>query len=91
MPDHLEEGRKLRNFLIHDYFLTHEGQLGTRNGRMAVFKELLHIERHLKRGADLLNGLRVAVGEAVDGRSRKASEGGEVVFSVKLDVGNGEA
>ena len=91
VPEHLEEGRRLRNLLIHDYFLKRDGKLSTRNGRMAVLKELLHIERHLKRGADSLNGLRVAVGKAMDGRSRKASEGGEVVFSVKLDVGNGEA
>ena len=58
---------------------------------MAVLKELLDIQQHLKRGADSLNGLRVAVGEAMDRRSRGASEGGEAVFSVQLDVGKGEA
>ena len=91
VPEYLEEGRKLRNFLIHDYFLKREGKFGTRNGRMAMLKELSDIERHLKRGADLLNGLRVAVGKAMDGRTRKAGEGGEVVFSAELNVGKEEA
>ena len=91
VPEYLDEGRRLRNFLIHDYFLKRDGKFATRNGRMAMLKELLDIQQHLKRGADLLNGLRVAVGEAMDGQSRKASEGGEVVFSVKLDVGKAEA
>ena len=53
---------------------------------MAVLKELLDIEMHLKRGADLMNGMRVAVGEAMDGPGRSGSGGGEVVFSVELDV-----
>ncbi len=91
VPEHLEEGRRLRNFLVHDYFLKRDGKFVTRNGRMAVLKELLDIQQHLKRGAELLNGLQVAVGKAMDGHSRKASESGEVVFSVELDVGKGEA
>jgi hypothetical protein len=91
VPEYLEEGRRLRNFLIHDYFLKRDVEFGTRNGRMAVLKELLDIQQHLKRSAGLLNGLRVAVGEPMDGRSRGASEDGEVVFSVQLDVGKGEA
>ena len=45
VPVYLEEGRQLRNFLIHDYFLKREGKFGTRNGRMAVLKELSDIER----------------------------------------------
>lgn len=91
VPGYLERGRTLRNFLIHEFFLKREGRFGTRDGRMALLKELLHIERQLKHGADLLNGLRVAVGEPLDERARKAGEGGTVVFSVKLDVGKGEA
>lgn len=91
VPEYLEEGRKLRNFLIHDYFLKRKGKFGTRNGRMAMLKELSDIERHLKCGADLMNGLRVAAGEAVDGRTRKGGEGGEVVFSATLSVGKEKA
>ena len=91
VPEHLEEGRRLRNFLIHDYFLERKGKFRTRKGRMAMLTELLDIEQHLKRGADLLNGLRVAVGEALDGRTGKASEGEEVVFSVEMDVRTGDA
>ena len=90
VPEYLEEGRKLRNFLIHDYFLNRDEQFGTRNGRMAMLEELLDIQRHLERGTDLLNGLRVAVGEAMGGRTRMASEGGDVVYSVTLDVGKGK-
>ena len=91
VPEHLEEGRRLRNFLIHDFFLERKGKFRTRRGRMAMLKELLDIEQHLKRGADLLNGLRVAVGEALDGHTGKTSEGGEVVFTVELDVRRGDA
>ena len=86
VPEYLDEGRRLRNFLIHEYFLQREDKLGTKRGRMAVLKELLEIEMHLKRGADLMNGMRVAVGEAMDGPGRSGSGGGEVVFSVELDV-----
>ena len=86
VPQDLEEGRRLRNFLIHDYFLERDGKFGTRDGRIGMLKELQRIEQHLKRGEYLLNGLRVAVDQAKQGGSRQASEGSEVVFSVKLDV-----
>ena len=86
VPQYLNEGRRLRNFLIHDYFLSRTEQMGTESGRRAVLKELTRIEQHLQRGADLINGLRVAVGQGMDGRTRPGTEGSEVVFSARLDV-----
>ena len=86
VPQYLEEGRRLRNFLIHDYFLRREEQLGTESGRMAMFEELTKIEQHLQRGADLINGLRVSIGRGMDGETTPSNEGSEVVFSAKLHI-----
>ena len=87
VPEFLDEGRRLRNFLIHDYFIRRNEQLATQNGRMAVLKELSGIEQHLRRAADLINGLRVAIGRQVDERKMQpGSRGRDVVFSAELRI-----
>ena len=87
VPQYLEEGRRLRNFLIHDYFLRREEQLGTESGRMAMLEELTEIEQPLQRGADLINGLRGSIGRGLDGETTPSNEGSEVVFSAELYIG----
>ena len=90
VPQHLEEGRRLRNFLMHDYFLSRKEQLGTESGRMAMLEELKRIEQHLQRGAGLINGLRVAIGQAMDGGTTPSTKGGKVVCSAELYIGKPE-
>ena len=91
VPEHLNEGRRLRNFLIHEFFLKRMEELRTESGRMALLKELIEIERHLKRGEDLINGLRVAVGEAMNAGSRPEGKRSQVVYSVDLHIDNPES
>ena len=86
VPEYLDEGRRLRNFLIHEYFLKRKEKLRIESGRMAILEELIEIEQHLRGGANLINGLRVAIDEAVDGRKATGPEDRDVVFSVKLEL-----
>lgn len=86
VPPYLDEGRRLRNFLIHDYFLSRKKQIGTESGRMAMLEELTAIEQHLRRGTDLINGWRIAIGESISGRTSPGTDGGEPVFSVELEI-----
>ena len=87
VPQFLDEGRRLRNFLMHDYFLSRRDQLATEDGRMAMLKELSGIELHLSRAAGLINGVRVAVSRQPDGRMMPGgSDGADVVFSAELHI-----
>ena len=87
VPQFLDEGRRLRNFLIHDYFLSRKEQLTTEDGRMAMLKELSGIELHLRRAAGLMNGVRVAVSRQLDeGTTPGGSDGADVVFSAELYI-----
>ena len=83
VSDFLDETRRRRNFLIHDYFLKRSGDMSIEAGRVAVLRELADIEGQLRRGAGLVNGLRVAI-EAARNGERPPNDGSEVVFTVKL-------
>ena len=83
VSDFLDETRRRRNFLIHDYFLKRSDDMGIETGRVAVLRELVDIEAQLRRGAGLVNGLRVAIEAARNGESPRKDKS-EVVFTVKL-------
>ena len=83
VSDFLDKTRRRRNFLIHDYFLKRSDAMGTDAGRAAVLRELVDIEAQLRRGADLVNGLRVAIEAARNGEPPRNGDS-EVVFTVKL-------
>ena len=83
VPKFLDEARERRNFLIHKYFLTRANEMGVECGRLAMLRELVGIEAQLRRGVDLVNGLRVAIEEAKMGERGEKDEG-ETIFSVKL-------
>ena len=89
VPEFLDEARQRRNFLIHEYFLRRSDEMGGAGGRFAILRELIGIEAHLRRGTELVNGLRVAIGEAQE-RQRNEGGDGETVFSGKLSIGGGE-
>ncbi len=89
VPDFLDEARKRRNFLAHSYFLKRSGEMGVAEGRFAIVRELVAIEAHLRRGTELVNGLRVAISEAQKGL-RTEGGNGETVFSVRLNIGGAE-
>lgn len=90
VPQYLEEGRRLRNFLIHDYFLSRKEQIATERGRKTMLKELTGIEQQLRRGADLMNGFRVAIGRVMEGGTTPEREDGEIIFSAKVEIRNPE-
>ena len=83
VPEFLDEARKRRNFLIHEYFVERDNQMSTESGRFAILTELADIEAQLRRGEDLVNGLRVAVEETKMGERKEEVEG-KTIFSVKL-------
>ena len=83
VSDFLDETRQRRNFLIHDYFLIRSDDIGIDTGRVAVLRELKDIEAQLRRGAGLVNGLRVAIEAARNGEPPR-NDDSEVVFTVKL-------
>ena len=60
--------RTVRNFLIHSYFKNKESKLKTRTGRMEMLMELVSIETPIRNAKELLNGISVAVGEAIRNR-----------------------
>ena len=57
--------------------------MSTESGRFAILTELADIEAQLRRGEDLVNGLRVAVEETKMGERKEEVEG-KTIFSVKL-------
>ena len=61
VEDSFKKTRDKRNFLIRHYFLERQNKFQTRSSRMEALRELLSIEKTLKRAMDLANGMRVAV------------------------------
>jgi len=85
VPEFLDEAKERRNFLIHEYFLTRSDEMGVEGGRLAMLRELAGIEAHLRRGAALVNGLRVAIEDAKKG-VREEKGAGKTIFSIKLRI-----
>ena len=83
VSEFLDETKRRRNFLIHDYFLKRSDDMGIETGRLEMLRELLDIQAQLRRGAGLVNGLRVAIEAARNGEPPRNDES-EVVFTVKL-------
>ena len=54
-------------------------------GRLEILRELVDIQDELCRAAGLVNGLRVAVAETIQGEQDERSDS-ETVFSVKLNI-----
>ena len=92
VPEFLDEARERRNFLIHKYFLTRANKMGVECGRLSMLRELVGIEAQLRRGVDLVNGLRVAIEEAKMGERGEKGEG-ETIFKSNCEPkkGNSEA
>ena len=86
VPKYFDQTRIRRNFLIHEYFLKRSDDLETENGRMAVLKELIEIESQLRKATDLINGMRVAIGESMEGKRGDVGGDKEAIFSVTLDI-----
>ena len=85
VPEFLDEAKDRRNFLIHEYFLTRSDEMGVEGGRLTMLRELAGIEAHLRRGAALINGLRVAIEETKKGVREESGEG-KTIFSIKLRI-----
>lgn len=83
VSDFLDETRRRRNFRIHEYFLKRSDDMDAETGRVVILRELVDIEAQLRRGAGLVNGLRVAIERARNGEPPR-NDDSEVVFTVKL-------
>ena len=91
IEQYLDDALVKRNFLMHHFFRVRQEEFMTENGRMRMLKELVHIESELKRAMALINGMRVAVSEALNSKDgnedietadRRAA--GEALFSIKI-------
>ena len=77
------EAREVRNDLIHAYFRGKEHKLKTKEGRMGMLRELVKKEAPIRRAKELINGMGVAVDEAL--KNGHSLEGG-VIISLSNDV-----
>ena len=75
--------REIRNHLIHHYFRNKENNLKTKAGRMEMLRELILIETPIRRAKELLNGMRVAVDEAL---KKGQGSDADIVFSLSNEV-----
>ena len=75
--------RKERNRLIHQFFRNKEDNLKTEDGRLEMLMELVSIGTSIQRVADLLNGMTVAVDEALK-KGQTLDE--DIVFSLSDEV-----
>ena len=91
IEQYLDDALVKRNFLMHHFFRVRQEEFITENGRMGMLKELVNIEIELKRATTLINGMRVAVSEALNSKDgnedietaeRRAA--GETLFSIEI-------
>lgn len=75
--------REVRNYLIHRFFRNKENNLKNHNGRMEMLKELVLIEIPIRRAKELINGMSVAVDEALKS-GRRLDE--DITFSFSEEV-----
>jgi len=77
--------RRERNRLIHQFFRNKEDNLKTEDGRSEMLMELVSIGISIQTVADLLNGMREAVDEALR-KGQTLDEDIVFVFSLSDDV-----
>ena len=76
--------RKVRNFLIHDYFTNKENTLETQTGRIEMLKELVLIETPIRKAKELLNGISAAANKAL-GKRRDVDGAITVTLSAEVE------
>ena len=62
----IDEARKKRNYLAHQYFTDNKHKLETREGRMEMLGELVQIETPIRKAKELVSGMCVWVAEALE-------------------------
>ena len=89
----LDNALQKRNFLIHDFFRQRQEKFRTNKGRMEMLAELVGIENELKRATDLINGMRVAISEALGSKSgnediktEKCEPANNALFSINVRI-----
>lgn len=76
--------RKVRNTLIHRFFRNQENNLETEEGRMEMLMELASIGASILRATELLDGMSVAIDEALKNGQTLDEE--EIVVSLSDEV-----
>ena len=82
----LEDARARRNFLAHDYFVSRGELLKTAGGRLKLLSELVSMEQEIRTAMDLVNGMRVAVEETLEGKSRDGNKS-QALFTISVGLG----
>lgn len=57
----LDEALKLRNFLMHNFFIARGQSLKSEEGRLSLLTELVEIERMLEQSCVITNAMRIAM------------------------------
>ena len=81
----LVKARDQRNMLAHEYFLVRNEQFETYDGRMGLLQELVSVESRIRSATELVNGMRVAVEQTLEGESYNSSNS-ETLFTITLNV-----
>ena len=87
VSDLLEIALKNRNFLIHNYFLKRQAKFRTESGRLEMLRELVAIEDALEKATRITDGMRIALGRALDD-SQIDCGSSQTLFSVKINIPN---
>ena len=89
----LHNALEKRNFLIHGFFRQREGKFRSKEGRIEMLAELIDIEKELKRATDVVNGMRVALLDALDLKSENRNRNTEecdtannVLFTIDVEL-----
>ena len=80
---HLINARNRRNMLAHEHFLIRVELFKTYDGRMKLLQELVSIESDIRTATNLVNGMRVAVEQALNGGSCDRTDS-ETLFTFEL-------
>ena len=88
----LHNALQKRNFLIHDFFLQREEQFRAEEGRIEMLKELVGMGIELQRATDVINGMRVALLDALglkhkkDMKTEECDTANNVLFTIDVKI-----
>ena len=89
----LHSALEKRNFVIHGFFRQREEKFRTKEGRIEMLEELVGIGSELQRVADVINGMRVALLDALglkyensDIKTEECGTDNNVLFTIDIKI-----
>ena len=82
----LGDARARRNFLAHGYFVSRAKLFEIAGGRLKLLSELVSMEQEIRTAMGLVNGMRVAVEETLEGKSRDGKKS-QALFTISVGLG----